>query len=59
MNNAAHYLERPVYKLVMLIECIESFDIWLVQLPAEKPLIYDIQDVLCKSRWEPCVQGYC
>ena len=50
-DNTVCYLERPVNKLAMLIERNDwNFNIWLNRFLAEKPLIYDSQDVL-RTSW--------
>ena len=53
-DNTVRYLERPVSKLVMLIQSnVWNFIIWLVRLLAVKPLIHDNQGVLRTSWGEP------
>ena len=53
-DNTVRYLERPVNKLMMLIQSnVWDFIIWLVRLLAVKPLIHDNQDVLRTSWGEP------
>ena len=59
-DNTVRYLEKPVKKLVMLIENDDwNFKVWLVWFLAKKPLMYDSQNVLRTSWGEPCVEGHC
>ena len=59
-DNTVHYLERLVNKLMVLMERNDwNFNICLVQFLAEKPLMYDSQDVLCTSWGESWVKGHC
>ena len=49
-DNTVCYLERPVYKLVMLIKSNGlNINILLVRFLAEKSLLYHSQDVLRTS----------